>query len=188
MTKMDSTNPRSPLEVTELLETVLLHLSQSKILQLQRVSRFWLNTISGSPLLQQKLFFQPLPPSKAAGRLPEFNPLVQPLFPFLFEPYPCTMQIEWPIQSWLNVDARRKAILRPEASWRRMLPVQPAAPIEGVTITDYRLWAAEFRENSLELCPVDLSRYISALTSRSNPGDNATVGLLYNVVCVFMHS
>lgn len=184
---MDRSDPPSPLEITELLEKVLLHLAQSRILVLQRVSRFWFNTISGSPKLQQKLFLQPLPPSKVAQRLPEFNPLVKDLFPFLFSQHPCPSthicqnMAYWWITRWTWNAARRQAILRPEASWRRMLPVQPAAPIEGVMVADWRMMY-EFGKNSLEWCQVDGSRHASALGLRSNLGQNATMGLLYDII------
>lgn len=188
MTKMDRSDPPNPLEIPELLEEVLLHLGQRRILLLQRVSRFWFNTIFGSPKLQQKLFFQPLPPSKAAQTSPQFNPLVEELFPFLFAAHPCpgthickniTARC---ITNWTWKLDRRQAVLRPEASWRRMLPVQPAASIEGVMVADWRGNMDEFGKNSLEWCQVDCSRHASALGLRSNLGDNATMGLLYDII------
>lgn len=191
ITRMNTSKPGSPLKVPELLEQVLLHLTQGDILQLQRVSRFWLDAISGSPSLQQKLFFQPLPPSKAAGRLPEFNPIVKALFPFLFEPETMLFLRPWvfrdmaalTIQHWAGAPARRQAILRPEASWRLMLPVQPAAPIDGVLQSE---WPRSFRnhrpEDTLEWLGVDPSRHGSALATRSDLGTNATMGLLYDII------
>ncbi|POS75623.1 hypothetical protein DHEL01_v205982 [Diaporthe helianthi] len=187
---MDTSNSQSPLEITELLELVLRHLDRGKVLQLQQVSRFWLQTISESPLLQQKLFFQPLPPSKTAGRDPEFNPLLKPLFPFLFASHPCLGQhvcqtrAEWFIGSWFRDFKRRTAVLHPKASWRRMLPVQPAAPIDGAMIADY-YELNEVMKNSLEFCEVDSSKHAPTLTAGSNLGQNATMGLLYDLILHF---
>lgn len=191
--KMDTSASQIPLATTELLELVLLHLDQGHILQLQRVNRFWFHTISGSPLLQQKLFFQPLPPSKAAGRSPELNPLLEPLFPFLFKSHPCLgdhvcqTMAEWLMQGWLRDFRRRRAILHPKASWRWMLPVQLAAPIGGVMVADYAP-LDECRKNSLELCEVDPAKHASTLIARSNLGDNATMGLLYDIVLHYFRS
>lgn len=207
MTRIDASNPgsRSPLKIPELLEQVLLHLTQGEILQLQRVSRFWLDTISDSPSLQQKLFFQPLPPSKVARRLPQWNPLVKAVFPFLFKPeilhgfhpwiYKETSECLSPwiykrtaektIQHWAGDPIRRQAILRPEASWRLMLPVQPAAPIDGV----FKFWHDDWGEDDmLEWCGVDPSRHASALASKSDLGTNATIGLLYDIVLHYFSS
>lgn len=188
---MDPNDLRSPLKIPELLEQVLMHLSQGEILQLQRVSRFWLNTISESPSLQQKLFFQPLPPPKAAGRPRQFNPIVKRLFPYLFGPqlYPFLLasmngkEAAKSIQHWAADPARRQAVLRPEASWRLMLPVQPAAPIDGLLKAKWD-WSGgeDDAENWLEWCEVDPSKHASVLSSKSDLGTNATVGLLYDIV------
>lgn len=191
ITRMNTSKPGSPLKVPELLEQVLLYLTQAEILQLQRVSHFWLDAISGSPSLQQKLFFQPLPPSKAAGRLPEFNPIVEALFPFLFKPETILFLGPWlysdmaaeTIQHWAGDLARRQAVLRPEASWRLMLPVQPAAPIDGVLQSQWpRSFPTHRAEDTLEWRGVDPSRHGSALASRSDLGTNATMGLLYDII------
>lgn len=198
ITKMDTSNtgPRSPLEIPELLEKILLHLTQGEVLQLQRVCHFWRDAISDSPSLQQKLFFQPLPPSKVAGRLPQWNPLVEGLFPFLFmfEPKPYLgpwdfkNSAEDSIQHWAGDPIRRQAILRPEASWRLMLPVQPAAPIDGLFKAEW-YWDGDWGEkNMLEWCGVDPSRHASALASRSDLGTNATTGLLYDIVLHYFSS
>lgn len=181
---MDAINSRTPLEIPELLEQVFLHLTQGEILRVQRVSRFWCDTISESPSLQHKLFFQPLPASKAVGKRPEFNPIVEALFPFLFEmhAFPSAWIIESEaektVQHWAGNPARRRAVFRPEASWRRMLPVQPAAPIDGFVLSEWNI----IDDDLLEWAEVDPSRHNSALASRSAFGNNATVGLLYDIV------
>lgn len=181
---MDASNSRNPLEIPELLEQVFLHLTQSEILQAQRVSCFWRDTISESPLLQQELFFQPLPPSKAAERAPKFNPIAKALFPFLFElhAFPnawlMKLEAETTIQHWAANPDRRRAVFRPDASWRRMLPVQPAAPIDGFVTSEW----TDFGDDVLEWGEVDPSRHDSTVASRSASGNNATMGLLYDIV------
>lgn len=172
-----------------------MHLTQGEILQLQRVSRFWLNTISKSPSLQQKLFFQPLPPPKAAGRPPQINPILKTLFPYFFGPqlYPFLLasisanDTQRLIQHWAADPARRQAVLRAEASWRLMLPVQPAAPIDGVFKAQWD-WNGDEDDakNWLEWCEVDPSRHASVLASKSDLGPNATMGLLYDIVLHYL--
>lgn len=194
---MDDNKPQSPLEIPELLENVLLHLTQGEILQAQRVNHFWLDTIFESPSLQQKLFFQPLPPSKAAGRPAELNPIVRDLLPFLFVPGPfkwrggwfTTGKAEEAIQHWAADPSTRQAVLRPEASWRRMLPVQPAAPIDAFVMNEFTFCVGIGEYVSLmEWCKVDPSRHISSSAARSNLGGNATVGLLYDIVVPHLSS
>lgn len=194
---MDPSDPRSPLEIPELLEQVLMHLSQGEILQLQRVNRFWLNTISKSPSLQQKLFFQPLPPHKAAGTPPQFNLILKKLFPYLFRqqlyPFPLSPisgnEAEKSIQHWAEDPARRQAVLRAEASWRLMLPVQPAAPIDGILKARWDWFGnPDDAENWLEWCEVEPSRHASVLASKSDLGPNATMGLLYDIVLHYFNS
>lgn len=205
--RMDASNPTNPFEIPELLEKVLLYLTQGEILQVQRVNRFWRDTIFESPSLQQKLFFQPLPPSKVAGRLPQWNPIVEALFPFLFTsnnqpylgPFKYKDMAEEMIQHWAGDPIRRQAILRPEASWRLMLPVQPAAPIDGLFkigehVYDegdgYDDWNVydDWDDKMLEWCGVDPSRHASASASRSDLGTNATTGLLYDIVLHYFSS
>ena len=77
------------------------------------------------------------------------------------------------IQHWAMNPARRQAVLRPEASWRLMLPVQPAAPIEGVLKAKWD-WSGgeDDAENWLEWCEVDPSKHDSVLSNASSsPGD-----------------
>ncbi|KAK3642791.1 hypothetical protein LTR56_010615 [Elasticomyces elasticus] len=51
----------SMLDVPELLENVLLYLPLRDIIQAQRVSKHWLDSIKSSPRIQQALFFRPKP-------------------------------------------------------------------------------------------------------------------------------
>jgi hypothetical protein len=95
----------------------------------QRVNQTWLKAITASPSLQQKLFFAPY-----ETRRPEFNSLLQRAFPSWFDNVPSNgskttlgggesfEKLDW------NRDSKtRSAYARPEASWRRMLPVQSPA-------------------------------------------------------------
>lgn len=188
---MDASDHKMPWEIPELLEQVLLHLTQGEILHVQRVCHFWLDTICDSPLLQQKLCFQPLPPSKASKRPPEFNPIVKELFPFLFEPHAFLSgwlvkgEAERTIRHWNEDPARREAVLRPEASWRRMLPLQPAAPIDGFVMNE---WNLEDEGTVLEWAEVDPSRHASNVASRWDLGDSATMGLLYDIAVSHLDS
>jgi hypothetical protein len=127
--------------VAELFEAVLLQLSQRDLLVLQRVSRRWRDTIAGSPTVQQKLFFQPI--DHAAE--PELNPLLREIFPPLFVPEEVpnswSNSRDWNNTSeidsldWYKDGSRKKKIMREDASWRRMYPVQPPARIEKVVKT-----------------------------------------------------
>ncbi|KAL3423895.1 f-box domain protein [Phlyctema vagabunda] len=125
--------------ITEVFEAVLLQLPPHDLLRVQRVCRRWNDLICQSPRLQQKLFFQPVSTKDYA---PEFNPLLKSLFP------PCFKLGEVPSYSgdqdryslcsdlqehdWFRDIDRRAAVVRPEASWRRMFPVQPPAKIDHI--------------------------------------------------------
>ncbi|ROW02476.1 hypothetical protein VMCG_06081 [Cytospora schulzeri] len=71
---------------------------------------------------------------EASRRQPEFNPLVEALVPFIFDLRPVPNRhhfcykgiIEEKSKHWARDQQIRDAVLRPEASWRRMLPMQPA--------------------------------------------------------------
>jgi hypothetical protein len=124
----------------ELLEAVLFQLSLQDLLRAQRVCHLWRDVIILSPALQQKLFFQPL---SMTDHQPRFNQLLQQLFPpfFLFTQLPDKENFNNFIDpseirnlDWYKDDHRRSGLLQPEASWRRMFPVQPPARIEEVVI------------------------------------------------------
>lgn len=111
---------------TELLEAILTHLTPiNYLLQAQCVLRFFNTTINTSPKLQKLLFFR-----LDIGRdLKDFviNPLLQQHFAPWFPPfhghrnYDRLREMEW-----ASTPSTRDIFLRPEASWRRMLPMQPA--------------------------------------------------------------
>jgi hypothetical protein len=129
----------------ELFELILLHLPQKDLLLAQVVCVIWKETIRVSPKLQQKLFFES---TTSLGQRPELNPLLQKLFPWLFKLEECPkfgfMLAELPdyrdmisVQDireyeWFRDGRRRNAVLREDASWRKMYAVQPPAPIGKV--------------------------------------------------------
>ncbi|KAK8134173.1 hypothetical protein PG984_006185 [Apiospora sp. TS-2023a] len=142
----------SPLEVPELLESILQHVDERSLLvSAQRVNKRWREAIENSPRLQKKLFLMP-DDSDAAARDPRHNPLLAAAFPFCFDDltaYPYTARpVIWaksdvpaalpPVlkqrranpltqlpQSWHLWGPRHAAFGRLEASWRRMLVHQP---------------------------------------------------------------
>ena len=113
------------ISTTELLEAILTHLPPTSLLQAQRISRFFHRTINTSPKLQQLLFFRAEP-----GRDVEdfvINPLLQQHFAPWFPPFHghrnYDLLKEMP---WAQSPSTRAVYLHAEASWRRMLPMQPA--------------------------------------------------------------
>lgn len=183
-------------KLPELFELVLLHLTQRELLHAQRVNKYWADLITQSPALQQKLFFQPILPAEASCRKPETNPLAEEFFPFLFGPrhvpdrrdfWSCDRVVQ-SMGHWSGDRHHRDAVLRPEASWRRMLPVQPAARLDGVIITSWGCTGLR----GLTWCEVDASKYVQApRTTGQTPhntcpdldlGTCATMGLLYDIV------
>lgn len=133
----------------EIFELMLLQLTLNDLLQAQRVSRHWQHIITTSPSLQRKLFFQPEPLSFIFR--PHFNPLLEVLFPPLFNVCPRASWEAWDFDvwglgdiSWITEKSRRAAILHQDASWRKMFPVQPSAKIvylqEEVPCCTNQIW------------------------------------------------
>ena len=144
----------TPLKVTELLESILLHVDERTLLvSVQRVNKRWRGTITNSARLQKRLFLMP-DDSDAAARDPHHNPLLAEAFPFCFDDltaYPSgARRVVWaksdisvarpPVSNqrqhnpltklphWWHLWGRRGAAFgHPQASWRRMLVHQPPA-------------------------------------------------------------
>jgi hypothetical protein len=129
---------------TELLESVLLQLPQIDLLLAQAVCVAWKESIRVSPKIQQKLFFQP---TTNLAQEPELSPLLLKLFPLFFTLEKCPVRYGYLLYGlpqiratvpelrqleWFCDDRRRNAVLRDDASWRKMFPVQPPAPIDKV--------------------------------------------------------
>ncbi|KAI1340043.1 hypothetical protein F5Y15DRAFT_423476 [Xylariaceae sp. FL0016] len=122
----------TPLDIPELLESILLHVDhQTLLVSCQRVNRTWHALITGSPRLQRRLFFAPdLNPERS------LNPLIRrrfwPCFPASHVLYSYQERMEG---LWIIVN--RSECRFANASWRRMLPVQP--PLRGIGSTSH--WA-----------------------------------------------
>ncbi|CAK1368028.1 unnamed protein product [Cercospora beticola] len=127
--------------VPELAEEILLHLPPQNLLcQVQRVCRQWRRTVESSELIQQYLFFRPIPQS---CELVEQRALISTSelehtgghgheIEF-FEPWASGVPIlENPWLYLLSSDADQTKQLHcyPEASWRRMLLTQPPKEYE----------------------------------------------------------
>lgn len=124
----------------EIFEAFLLHLDLRDILRVQTVSHHFHDTITRSPALQQMLFF---PLIEDAGHQSKLNPLLADLFPPLFtlNKPPCPTGLihidDKDIFDWLSDPLRRESILRRDASWRRMFPVQPPAKLNTIKVISY---------------------------------------------------
>ncbi|KAF2092170.1 hypothetical protein K490DRAFT_53314 [Saccharata proteae CBS 121410] len=118
----------------ELLEQILEYLPQRELLLNQSVCRTWLSTIEVSPTLQQKLWFQP--PTRPASSVDQAQSfavnIINPLCALVFNPWDLVHffkrnpSIQDRLQRELGWYANRKlrrAVLRQDASWRKMLVV-----------------------------------------------------------------
>ncbi|KAH7310355.1 hypothetical protein BKA65DRAFT_518931 [Rhexocercosporidium sp. MPI-PUGE-AT-0058] len=128
--------------IPELFEAILIQLSMRDLLLGQLVCTAWTRTISTSPPLQQKLFFRTISSTtfqrndstkKKRKTDPEFNPLLAALFPPFFSPSErngaieeCQDFTEIYTQPWFGDEQQCAKVMREDASWRRMYPMQPA--------------------------------------------------------------
>lgn len=125
------TSQRRILDTPEILESILLQLPiRDLLVSAQRTNHAWHNLISSSPAIQEALFFQER--RRNSGLETSFNPLLQASFAPWFkkaheEEEPRRIPgIVFQNLDWNRSDAKREAYSRKEASWRKMLPVQPA--------------------------------------------------------------
>ncbi|KAK2803751.1 hypothetical protein FQN51_002980 [Onygenales sp. PD_10] len=138
-----SPSPSSLPLPPELLTSILTHLDPLTLLHAQRVSHHWHQTITTSPTLQQTLYLHPLPNPTNAVLNPTLNPLLLPLFPTLFTltnrpPYAHFLNPHGiASMAWAQDAGKRRAVLRPTASWRRMFPVQPPARVDVIKRRGY---------------------------------------------------
>jgi hypothetical protein len=112
--------------VPEILEAILLQLPiQYLLVNAQRVSHTWKTAIESSSLLQQALFFQP-----SSTKLQIFNPLLEKAFPPWFREKPEHNVLRGPklvaALPWGGDTDAQKVFMCADASWRKMLPCQPA--------------------------------------------------------------
>lgn len=157
----------SVMSSPELRELVLLQLDLRTLLHAQRVCRTWQHSTS-SPRVQEALFFRPVsaspPPQTPASasstvvpappdddRAPwELNPLLARHFPAWFAPR-WSWKERYELEAsapWTRDAAGRERFLRPEASWRRMLPSRPA-PAELRVVTRVHLGPENTRRGRL---------------------------------------
>jgi hypothetical protein len=141
--------------LVELLELILLYLPMRDLLLAQRVCRQWRACIRSSARLKQKLFLEtphpcPRPDTETDLKI-EMNPLLQETFPTFFTHLEtldrgifntkadnstlknerlnllrvasCNPNLK--AQAWYEDPSKRAAVLRHEASWRRMYPSHP---------------------------------------------------------------
>jgi hypothetical protein len=140
--------------LVELLELILLKLPMRDLLLAQRVCRQWRACIRSSNRLQQKLFLQTSQPCPRpdTNLTVEINPLLQETFPTFFTHLETldrgiigntkadnsTLKNErlsllrlasynpnLREQAWYEDPSKRAAVLRHDASWRRMYPSHP---------------------------------------------------------------
>lgn len=128
------------LQTPEILEAILLQLPPRDLLvTAQRINHEWKLLISTSPALQEALFLQNR--ARNTTTQPVFNPLLKASFAPWFEQSSEDTPISWPsgidfhTLDWTANDSKANAHLRAEASWRRMLPVQPAVKRLVVELT-----------------------------------------------------
>ncbi|KAF2262528.1 hypothetical protein CC78DRAFT_582472 [Lojkania enalia] len=126
------------LSTPELLEAILARLPPVDLLLVQRISRDVSSLITSSPILQQKLFFRPVPP-KPSGEWTLNSLLRNKLLPWFV-----STDDRWCMPSydtlehldWARDLKARDAFLCKDASWRKMFPVQP--PPQSLRIVEIR--------------------------------------------------
>ncbi len=143
-----STTTEKVFAIPELLETILLQLPiRDLLVDAQRICCSFQTAIKSSPALQEALFFRPqqrtscrpcLDEKTSSDTKPEsskenlkWNPLLRKAFRSFFGDaklgrfeLPCDGDFE--NLDWNSSPLKHIAYARREASWRRMLPVQPA--------------------------------------------------------------
>lgn len=135
------------LSLPELLESILVQLPMRDLVRVQRVSHAWYDSITKSPTLQKKLFFRPILNNSLHQRRigVEVNPLLEELFPPFFRLSTPDNETDWNFQGltpldfirrqrWFVCESRQRAVLRPDASWRRMFPSHPPPQLKNVDI------------------------------------------------------
>jgi hypothetical protein len=161
------------LATPELLENILLHLPHRTLLHAQRVSRGFQTLIITSPTIQHSLFFRAKPVSPIAPSVTwEQNLLLYQAFPEWFQLLPSSLHYIHKIKGagvfghldWNKSEERKRAYARPEASWRRMLVVQPPATLLEVTEQVHAMGGDSER--------------VGTLTFK----DGLTMGLLYDLI------
>jgi len=164
-----SSTPERAFSIPEILEAILLNIGpQHLLINAQRVNRAWHSTINCSPHLQRLLFFEACPTNER--REPEFNALLSAAFPPFFKHNTdVEADAKWTQESLSKIDwnssfQKRDAYSREEASWRRMLVVQP--PVKELKIL--KSWS----------CITGMGK----IRGRKIMPDGLRMGLLYDLV------
>ncbi|KIM97470.1 hypothetical protein OIDMADRAFT_182778 [Oidiodendron maius Zn] len=173
--------PHTAVEVfsiPELLHFILLELPLKDLLVVQGVCCQWYEAIETSETFQEKLFFQP---TRDQSRPPEFNPLLKMIFPSFNEATTMTAGITRSMfheVDWFKDPSRRYKFLRPEASWREMLSIQPYSKLVDVMIkcNCHCVWH-EKRFGNLSY------EYIEDMTEEDNIG---RIGLIWDILAYLL--
>jgi hypothetical protein len=151
--------------IPEVFQNILLELPVKDLLLLQRVSPYWRDTITNSRALQENLFFRAITDVK---HRPQFNPLLKKHFPYFFK---ASMGVERGVfgPTFAGIDSDK--ILHEDASWRKMLPVQPPAALDDIE---------EYLHCSCEQHPVN--RYGTVREGYAYlHEDGATMGFIWDI-------
>ncbi|KAF2797781.1 hypothetical protein K505DRAFT_322304 [Melanomma pulvis-pyrius CBS 109.77] len=118
----------------ELLEAVLAQLPRKDLLFAQRVSRHFQSSVKSSPSLQQALFFRAAPLKDPKAWI--INPFLRKTFLPWFAFSRTSQDIETiELLDWTLDDKKRQAFLYKDASWRKMLVLQP--PPKKLSIVEF---------------------------------------------------
>lgn len=170
------------LTTPELFEIILLHFHLRDLLQAQRVNRTFNAMITNSPSVQRALFFRGKSTEVIAPEAHdqighqsvtwEQNSLLCQAFPAWFRMLPSSLhwigkrnyKDTFDHLDWNSSEERRRAYARREASWRRMLVVQPPTTLLEVRGHIHAMGGDRERTGKVIL------------------NDGVTMGLLYDIV------
>jgi len=121
-------------DTPELLEAILVQLPQQDLLLAQRISRSFETAIKSSPKIQQALFFRAEPIKDPRKWF--INPILRRHFLPFFVLSPAAQDLKSiELLDWVAGDRTRKAFLYKNASWRKMLIIQP--PPQNLSIVEF---------------------------------------------------
>lgn len=118
----------------ELLEAILAQLPKKDLLFAQRVSRHFQSSIKSSPSLQRALFFRAAPLKDPKAWI--INPFLRKTFLPWFVLSRISQDMETiELLDWTRNDKKGQAFLYKDASWRKMLVLQP--PPKKLSIVEF---------------------------------------------------
>ncbi|KAI1266373.1 hypothetical protein F5Y18DRAFT_426276 [Xylariaceae sp. FL1019] len=132
-----SSAAQTALGIPELLHIILMYVDEQTLLvSAQRVNYFWYSSVTGSILLQRRLFFRAdykLPLTRNPFLIPPFWDNLELLISQDRRMQYLTVssegyQMPFSTAQYLN----KEAFTHPQASWRRMLTHQP--PLHGIAV------------------------------------------------------